>query len=168
MKNSSLKLWQKILCRNCILKPRLVRCYSIVRVRVRIKELVNSSKNLYMWENLYLHKNLMEKEMFLSLLISKSISAIVSRISTKQATPIHVCVRNLIWFLVNKLRITTTCETLIIKQPNLKIINTSYLMLKGMSGRKGYSTVLDCWGDWNYIGSAEVFCQIFKTANGSK
>ena len=168
MKNSSLKLWQKILCRNCILKPRLVRCYSIVRVRVRIKELVNSSKNLYMWENLYLHKNLMEKEMFLSLLISKSISAIVSSISTKQATPIDVCTRNLIWFLVNKLRITTTCETLTIKQPNVKIINTSYLMFKRMSGRKRYSTVLDCWGNWNYIGSAEVFCQIFKTAEGSK
>ena len=168
MKNSSLKLRQKIICRNCILKPRLVRCYSINRVRVRIKELVNSSKNLYMSKNLYLHKNLMEKEMFLSLLISKSISAIVSSISTKQAIPIDVCARNLIWFLVNKLRITTTCETLTIKQPNVKIINTSYLMCKGMSWRKGYSTVLDCWGDWNYIGSAEVSCQIFKTAEGSK
>ena len=72
-----------------------------------------------MSENLYLYKRLIEKEMFLNLLIFQSISVMVGSISIKQARSIDVCVRNLIGLLVNMMRTTATWETSIIKQPNV-------------------------------------------------
>ena len=68
-----------------------------------------------MSENLYLYKCLIEKEMFLSLLVFLSISVMVGSISVKQARSIDVCVRNLIGLLFNMMRTTTTWETPIIK-----------------------------------------------------
>ena len=49
-----------------------------------------------MSENLYLYKRLIEKEMFLSLLIFQSISVIIGLISIKRAKPIDVYFRILI------------------------------------------------------------------------
>ena len=66
-------------------------------------------------------------------------------------------------------RTTTTCEISIIKQLNVKIINISLKneTFKGMTGRKGTLPCLIVEGDWNYMGRAEVFPQILKTAEGS-
>ena len=60
--------------------------------------------------------------MFLSFLIFQSISVVVGSISIKRARSIYI-VRNLACLLVNIIRTATACETLIIKQPNPKIIN---------------------------------------------
>ena len=69
-----------------------------------------------MYEDLYLYKSLIEKDMFLNLLIFQYVSVIESSIYIKRARPIDTCFRNLIWLLVNVICTTATCETSIIKQ----------------------------------------------------
>ena len=56
-------------------------------VRVRCLDLVHLSKNLYMQKNVNLYKSLIEKEMFLSLLIFQSISVVLGSISVKRPKP---------------------------------------------------------------------------------
>ena len=62
--------------------------------------------------------------MFPSLLLFQSMGAIAGSIPIERATPTDAGVRYLIRFLVNMISTSTTCETLMIKQPNVKIINT--------------------------------------------
>ena len=68
------------------------------------------------------------------------------------------------------IRTTAICEISMIKQPTIKIVIASQKIRRSREWRerKGYSTVLNFRGDWNYAGSVKVFPKIFKIAEGSK